>query len=277
MRWKALLVWVVAMLAACGGKSVVSVGADGGDDSGATGGTAPTGGTGVATGGNAVGGASGGLGGAAATGDFPGQAGLPGHANCLPDTATPLMEFYNDIEGWSVTSSEFDIGGSTLVDPSAIELYWISADGWPNFGVMVASIPYSMPSQRVGLGANLGRPTDLSDAVLTLCVRVVEGFGDSTDLMTSPGGAKLYAKSGAGSCYANGQYHYIGDAANPRGRWMKLQFNLARPPDYEDPNCVEPFDPTDVREIGVELDTSPTTRTAQPAAFMIDTLATFPY
>jgi hypothetical protein len=221
---------------------------------------------GVATGGNAGNGATGGIGGAA---------GASGGSACASGVEMPLMGFDADLEGWSLIASASDTG-VLPVEPSAIDIAWTGGDGMPMRGAIEASIPYSQRSQWVSFGARLPAPLDLSGKALTLCVKLVSGLGHPLDLMVSPGGAKLYAKSGANYCYSNGPYNNVGDMSHPVGEWMMLIYSFARPPDYVDPSCVEPFDPSDVREIGVQLDTSSTTMTAQRAIYRIDTLVAAP-
>ena len=101
---------------------------------------------------------------------------------------------------------------------------------------------------------------------------VASGLGDTSDPSIPAGGTKVYAKSGMGYCYANGMYTNLGDQTYPIGEWQEIQFNLLRTPDYEDPACAEPFDPSDVREIGVQFDSGSTSTTATTAVVLIDTI-----
>jgi hypothetical protein len=225
----------------------------------------PAGGVaGVSTGGSATGGASGGVAGEAGSGS--------GGLACSTDM-TPRMTFDFDAAGWGVTYSAASVSGVPLVDKASIVLGWTGRDGMPGLGALDISVPFSSFSQYVGIGVGLLQPLDLSATVVSLCIKVVSGLGDPVELQSSPGGARIYARSGAGLCYANGQYHAVGHSLSPVGQWMLISFNFLRPPDYEDTSCPEPFNPGDVRELGVQFDVSQSSHSARLTHYRIDTLS----
>ena len=284
MRWLARFAWLsLASLVACGGESVAKNedgdgAGDAGERSGTTGGTSAGGAsTGGAERGGLAGVNTGATGGSATGGSATGgsaTAGASGGSACAPgENSTPRFTFDTDTEGFVVQGSVADTNISEPVDLDSILLGWTGTDGMPVAGALDISIPYSSSSQWVSLGVSLPAPVDLTGRVISVCMKLVSGLGDPKELMAAPGGAKVYAKTGPGYCYANGSYTNVGDIQHPGGQWMAIAFNLLRVPDYEDPTCSAPFDPSDVREIGVQFDSSALTATPLPALFRIDTLS----
>jgi hypothetical protein len=171
---------------------------------------------------------------------------------------------------WKFVDSNADMAVSTPVPADEIEFGHNPDDGYPEAdGAFEATIPYSEPSQWVSFGINFASQ-DLTSRIIKARVKIASGLGDPTELMTAPAGTKVYAKSGMGYCYANGAYFNQGDMGHDVGTWQEIQFNLLRTPDYEDPNCAEPFDPSDVREIGIQFDSNSMSTTATTAVVLID-------
>ncbi|HEX6765843.1 MAG TPA: hypothetical protein VF103_10210 [Polyangiaceae bacterium] len=243
---------------ACGSKGS-DEGDNGGGSSGSSGSSGSGGSSGSNTGGSATGGASG-----SATGGASGTAtgGSGGSMSMLQHG------FDTDEEGWIVEYTSSGTGVD-VIDKSTVVLSWTGDDGDPDPGMLRGEIPYASASQYVGFGVNYPAPVDLSSSVLTAHVRVESGLGDADDLMTNPGGAKLYAKSGTAYCYAAGTYNNV----TAIGTWLTIRFDMTRPPDYVDPNCAVAFDPSDVLEIGIQFDTGGTSMSAQPAVVNIDTIS----
>jgi hypothetical protein len=236
--------FIALSVLACGSK-----GSDEDNDDG-TGGTSGTSGTG-AGGTSMTGGSSG-----SATGGTGGGS-----------MAMLRNGFDTGVESWIVEYTSSGTGVA-VIDKSTVTLAHNADDGEPDPGMLEGGIPYTAASQYVGFGINYATPVDMSTSMLTANVRIAEGLGDPTDLMTNPGGAKLYAKSGAAYCYAAGQYNNL----TMIGTWLNIRFDMTGAPDYEDPNCTEPFNPADIREIGVQFDTGGTSTTAQAAVVNIDTV-----
>ena len=261
---------VALSVLACGAK-----GSDGDDDDDTgTGATSGSGGSsGTSSGGSSSGGTpSGGTSsGGTSSGGTSGTTGGTGGGSMGMDRHT----FDTDVEGWIVeytSSGTLVAGGAAPVIAKGDVLLEHNADeGDPDPGMLEATIPYTTESQYVGIGINYTTGVDLSAAVLTAHVRVASGLGEAADLLNNPGGAKLYAKSGTIYCYAAGDFNNI----TMIGSWMTIQFDFTRtrPYPYEDPACAMPFDPTDVRELGIQFDTGGMTTTAQEAVVNIDTIA----
>ena len=248
--------FVALSVLACGSK-----GSDEDDDT-ETGGTS-SGGTssgGTSSGGTSTGGTS--TGGTGGTGTA-----LPVMTTMDFSAATdvcPIPTGVNMAGCWKLVDSNADLTTAAPLPAADITFQHTTADGDPDDGAFEATIPYSEESQWVSFGINFDA-ADLSNRVISVRVKIAEG-------MTVPGGSKVYAKSGMGYCYANGDYANHGDAAHPLGEWSTIQFNLLRPPAYRDPNCAEPFNPADIREIGVQFDSSPMAMDAETAVVLVDTV-----
>ena len=263
---------VALSVLACGAK-----GDDGDDDdeTGGTGGTGTGGSSGTATGGSsgtATGGSSG-----TATGGSSGSGGAPSMMTydfAEPDSVCPDPPAANMEGCWKFVNSNADtMAGSTPIPDADIHFQHITDDGDPEMGAFEGTIPYDQPSQWVSFGIN-HTAQNLTGATITARVKVVSGLGDPMDLMMNPGGSKIYAKSGMTYCYANGMYRNLGDSMFPIGEWHTVTFNLAAP-DYLDPMCEmrgEPFNPADIREIGIQFDSNPNIEPLE-AVIVIDTVS----
>jgi hypothetical protein len=276
-----MMAWVRAVCIGSAASLVLSAlacGSKGGDDSaaatGGTGGAAHTGGTG---GTGTVGGGSGGTTPIAGTSAGGASAGTTGVAGTGGGTAvTKSYNFDADVETWKVqyTSSGVlpgDAGTAPIIAPADVMLSWFGTDGDPATppGAIQVNIPYTTASQYVGIGVSLAVGVDLTGKVITANVKVMSGLGSATDLMTNPGGAKLYAKSGAGYIYAAGTYTNV----SVIGTWIPIRFDLTDPSFVDMTNDAGAFNPADIREIGIQFDTSGTSTTPQAAVDLVDSVA----
>jgi hypothetical protein len=261
---------IALVVFACGSKGS-------GDDSGATGGTA-TGGTATGSAGAVAtaGGAGLAAGGATATG-ASGSTSIAGTSGASTGT-TPSQSytFDMDLQGWKVqyTSSgplPGDAGTAPVIAPADVMISLNNTDGDPATppGALQLNIPYSTASQYVGAGISLPVKVDLTGKIITANVKVVSGLGTALDLMSNGGGAKLYVKSGAGYVYAAGTYTSV----TVTGVWIPLTFDLSDPSYIDMTNDAGTFNPSDIREIGIQLDTGGMTTTAEPAVDLIDSVS----
>lgn len=243
---------LVALAAACGEKG------DGDPPGmGGTGGSSSSGGSDGS-------GGSGGVGGSGGTSTSSGTGGTgDGGSAGAPVEPMLVYGFDEDLQGWTViyTASK---EGVDPVEPSDIELDWAEDEGNPG-GALRAEIPFTDAGQYIGFGLDLtADPLDLTGRTITVWVKIVSGVGDPTDLMTNPAGAKIYAKSGEAYVYAAGSFNNITEI----GEWLEIDFELAYPDYVDETNGI--FDPSEVREIGVQIDTGGTSMSAQPGVIMID-------
>jgi len=179
-----------------------------------------------------------------------------------PGTAAVVYGFDEGLDGWQAqyTSSEV---ADALIDVDDLETSWNEGAGNPG-GALQADIPYSAPSQWIGYGVSLSTPIDLSGLVVFADVMILAGVADPDDLMNAPAGAKLYAKSGEAYVYAAGQYNNI----DTIGEWRTIQFDLAFPDYVDEANGV--FDPSDIREIGIQFDSGSAATAPETAVVLVD-------
>jgi hypothetical protein len=261
---------------ACGSKGSDS-GGTGGSPASATGG-ASSGGAATSSGGttSATGGTTS-AGGATAGGPSAGSGGASGGTGI-----TMTYSFDSDLQGWGFEYGSSGPlpgadGGTAVVitkTTPGMTVMWVPTGGDPAStpGALQANIPFTSASQYVGIGLTLGGAVsgqpklDLTGKVITANIKIVSQDGDPADLMTNPDGAKLYVKTGAGYVYASGDH--VNAAV---GLWTKLSLDMADPSMVDMTNGA--FDATDVREIGVQLETSGTTKTAMSAVDLVDTIS----
>jgi len=281
-----LVLGLLALPLSCGGESTTlsdggagsseqATGGGGGTGGGqdGTGAAAGRGGTDTGSGGDAassMGGSSPGVGGTGSGGRELGQAGFvsAGRAGGAGGTTalTPRFGFDSDAEGWvfQYASSGTLPDGSMppVIDRNGVIVDWATsqADG----GALRVGVPFAAASQYVGIGVHLNGE-DMTGKTVAARVKLVSGPESADDLVTSPGGAKLYVKSGASYIYATGSYHLLDTV----GAWLTLSFDLARP-DYVDESQSTRFDPSAIGELGIQFDTGAMTTTAHSAVLLID-------
>lgn len=246
------LVFVVSALA-CGSKGE----GDGGDGAGASAGSSAQGGGGSSAGGGTSGSGSGATGGESEGGSTSG--GSSGSS-----TVTQEYSFDTDVEGFIVQYTAAADG----VDPIEVANVMLDHDadtGEPDPGAIQLDIPFAEASQYVGVGLSLANPVDLTGKKLSAYVMIDAGYGDETDLMTAPGNAKLYVKTGEDYVYASAAVANL----TMIGTWVKLTFDPALP-GY---TAEGDYDPADVREIGVQFDTNADSTTAAPATVLLDSVS----
>lgn len=202
-------------------------------------------------------------GGSGGTGGSGGSGGTGGMAQI----GELVFGFDEDDQGWKFVDSNSDMGaGIEPVPTGDISIEWADGDGNPG-GALRCEIAYSDVSQWVSFGIDMtAMPQDLSGLIITADVQILEGVGEADDLLSAPAGAKIYAKSGGSYVYANGSYNNIDE----KGVWKTILFDLSSPDFVDEANGV--FDPAEIREIGVQFDTSSTTKTAQPGVWLIDNI-----
>lgn len=150
-----------------------------------------------------------------------------------------------------------------------------ATEGNPDPGALRIVIPFAATqtggaegNQKVHLGASVGNASadetalDLTGKTIRARFKLVEGLTTDT---ANPGGAKLYVKSGEEFLWADGGWTNI-ETLN----WMALTINVSSPV-YK----TVGFDPTDIREIGIEIATSggvAATTGLAPATVLIDSV-----
>lgn len=209
---------------------------------------------------------SGGTGGSGSGGTGSGTGGGAG----APVEPMLVYGFESGDENWDVTyvSSADDVDDVSETD---IEVEWSQDAGMPA-GALRVQIPYESHGQYVGIGIEVAdAETDGLDLSgkrrIEADVMIESGVGDPDDLATNPAGAKLYAKSGSSYVYANGSFTNV----EAIGQWVRVRFEVDDPSFTDLENGV--FDPGDIREFGVQLDTSGTSMSAQTGVWILDNIS----
>jgi hypothetical protein len=178
--------------------------------------------------------------------------------------AMPVYTFDTSEEGFIVQSST----AATDVDPvpkTDVMLSHNADDGSPDPGSLQLDIPFSTASQYVSAGVNLDPGIDLTGKKLKAMVKIVSGYGSEDDIMTAPGNAKLYVKTGPLYLYASASVANITSI----GTWVAIEFD----PEFPGYQAEGDYDIKDVKEIGIQLDTNSASTTAAPAVVLIDSIS----
>jgi len=241
----------------------LACGEKGDDDPPATGASGGSGGD-TSAGGSST---SGGSGGTSATGgttsSTEGSAGSAG----APPKPELAFGFDEDVEDWDVLYSSSG-ADAALIDIGEVEVEWAEDAGDPG-GALRVSIPYESASQYVGFGVAFAESStlDLTGRTIVAQVKIESGVGEVQDLESAPANAKVYAKSGETYVYANG----IIENLSGDGDWVEVSLELGDPTFVDEMNGT--FDPSDIREIGIQFDTNGESSTAQPGVLLIDNVA----
>jgi hypothetical protein len=199
------------------------------------------------------------------------NAGGAGGAAATQDGSEPVDQgklaygFDEGLEDWRVqytSSAEPD----DLIATSDVVVEWSEDEGRPG-GALRATIPYDAPGQYVAVGIALtGEGLDLGGKIISADVKIVSGVGSESDLSSNPAGAKIYAKSGTAYVYANGVFTNV-DAI---GEWVTIRFSV-EDPDFAD-EAAAAFDPSQILELGVQFDTSGTSKSATEGVVLVDNI-----
>ncbi|HVR18984.1 MAG TPA: hypothetical protein VMS65_04795 [Polyangiaceae bacterium] len=251
--------WLNYVGVGCVALSALACGSKGDEDDGADTGGASSGGTssgGTSSGGTSSGGTAGtgGLNPPTTTMDFTDAA-----STCPNPPAVNMADCWKLVDSSAMTATD----ASPRED---ITYQHTTEDGNPDPGAFEATIPYTTASQWVSFGINFAT-VDMTNRAISARIKIASGLGVGTDEAPA-GGTKVYAKSGMGYCYANGDYTSLGDTAHPGGEWYTIQFNLSRPPGYQDPACT--FDPSDIRELGIQFDSGSANTAPETAVVLVD-------
>jgi hypothetical protein len=231
-----------------------------------------TGGSGTAGTGTAGTGTAGtGTSGAAGSGTAgSGTAGSGGAAACVSGAVpiSTMINFDTALEGWKVTYTSAGTLANGMaavaVPQSMVMVSWDGTDDAMSVatsGSVQSVIPYTTASQYVGIGVLLSTPINLTGRIVHAWVQIKAGVDtDPANLASHGAGSKIYLKSGMSYEYVAGTYTPI----NTVGAWQEITIDTCNP-DYVDP-AHAPFDPSDIREMGIQFDTdgmavSPTTGT----------------
>jgi hypothetical protein len=228
-------------------------------------------GTDVPDGGPSFGVGAGGAGGGGNTDGSSGSAGSAGSTGT--GGAKPIIKTYGfDLDGgpsgWTITDST-SAADKMPVPKSDVTPSLNTTDGQPTPGSLQLNIPYTTGGQYVSAGVLLNPGIDLTGRIITARVKIVSGLETPTDLMNAPAGAKIYVKSTMAYIYESGAPMNLTSI----GVWTPISFDYTHP-GYLDPTIdAASFNPADIREIGIQIDSGGPALAAQAAVVLIDTVA----
>lgn len=162
--------------------------------------------------------------------------------------------FGTDAQGWSARA----VSTSATFSIDDVQVTW-SPNGGDAGGTLIATIAFDAADQfaRVGVDSS-ATPLDLTGRTVTARVELDSGFTATGDLT-----AKLYVTSGDAGVLADGP----SIALSAEGQWFTLSF------DADNPFSAETnFDAGDIRELGVQIDTSSSSTNAGSVTIFIDSV-----
>lgn len=177
---------------------------------------------------------------------------------------TKTFSFDADVEKFIIQDSSA-ADGVTPVPKADVMLSHNADDGSPDPGSLQLDIPFKEASQYVSTGVNLDPGVDVTGKKLKAMVKIVSGYGSEEDIMTAPGNAKLYIKTGASYLYASASVANITSI----GTWVAIEFD----PEFPGYQAEGTLDLTDVKEIGIQMDTNSASTTATDAVVLIDSIS----
>jgi hypothetical protein len=250
---------VVFLAGALLSAAACSSGSSASPDSGAKGGTggSATGGTG-----GKVDAAAGGAGGFA-SGGTTGTGGAGGTAVvCLLAPTVHTSTFTTNFDGWNVGNngsvelvpSMADGGGGTVASLD-------TTDGSPANGSAKLQIPFQARGEQFLFAQNYAPSLNLTGGTVTAMIKLDSGLYGSIDAVAH---AFIVLKTTGAYNYATGPSINLDQGAG----WVQLTFNVNAPAQLPDG-----YNPCDVREIDVEIDTTTASGTYVPAVIHIDTIA----
>jgi hypothetical protein len=177
---------------------------------------------------------------------------------------TKTFSFDADVEKFIIQDSSA-ADGVEPVPKADVKLSHNTDDGNPDPGSLQLDIPFGEASQYVSTGVNLDPGIDLTGKKLKAMVKIVSGYGTEEDIMTAPGNAKLYIKTGATYLYASASVANITSI----GTWVAIEFD----PEFPGYQAEGELDLKDVKEIGIQMDTNSASMTATDAVVLIDSIS----
>jgi hypothetical protein len=195
----------------------------------------------------------------------------------------PLVRFdfaaAADVEDWQFAYAEpmqlipqpaGDAGDVTAQEGVASAAHDTMGDPNGNAGSIRLVLPFSGPSQKISFETSVATDdvgVDLRGRSISARISVLSGY--STDPMNPPG-LKLYVKTGATFFYADSGYQNIA----PGSDWQTFTWGDVSNPLYPMPPYPAEFDPTDVRQVGIEFDTG-SAGAYSSATVLLDTVAVY--
>jgi hypothetical protein len=178
---------------------------------------------------------------------------------------TPVATFDTTDEGFMLDPYP-DPNQTNLADPAhgaSPTLMFDGANGNPTPGSLVVMAPYSGANQYVLAQKNFGTTNSQNWMGRTLHVRIRATTG------TFKGGAQVFVKTGAAFSFGGTYTNFAPNSNN----WQEFTLNIGTPVTFGNKNT---YDPTQVVEFGVELNTSGAGAGSTPVTFNIDSFSVDP-
>jgi hypothetical protein len=180
----------------------------------------------------------------------------------VPAAYTKCFDFNESTETWKKNyASAFLLTDKTKRDETAAAALlgdstadWMAGPGYGGTnGYVQLSIPFATTqSDFQGLLYSYlpAVSVDLTGKVVHAFVKLVSGM--TANDASKPSGAKLVVKSGSAYLYADGGWQNLS-----KNEWTEIKVDGTNPNfDQNNPTAASTYDPTDIREISVEIDTS---------------------
>lgn len=190
----------------------------------------------------------------------------PEPADAEPPAAKPLekaWEFTTDTETWATDyASPEEWKAPTGVNPAHD-----AAEGDPKAGSLKLTIPFTKTDQKVGVAVNLDPPVNLTGKTVVARVKLASGLNANP---STPGGAKLFVKSGAGDLwlYADSGWNNLATADG----WIELELKADAPGGYVSTSDAGAYAASSIRQIGIEVATGGVGAGWETAVVNIDTV-----
>jgi hypothetical protein len=202
---------------------------------------------------------SGGSGATGSGGTGSGGSGGGGTGNTAPPVAE--YNFGADLEGWAVLEGDGASVPDTLQTDTMAE--HSGDEGNPDAGSIKVTVPFTGAEQQVSIALNVpdGETWDYTGKKLSFKVMLESGLTEDT---MNPGGVRAFAKGGPDWTWAAGTWTNAG--AEEVGSWLTPTIDFTNPSESN-----EGYLATDVRQIGLQINTGGTGETYTTAVVYIDT------
>lgn len=231
------------------------------------------GGSGNAGGSDNAGGSGNAGGSTASTKPSGGAASEGGAPSTVSTGVTKAWEFANDGENFlpsyakafllTDSATEDTAASAALLSGTTVE--WNMGEGYGKVpGFLEVGMPFAPTQstyQQVEVAALVTPSLDLSGKILHCYVKLVSGANVAGDTSNVAGG-KLVVKTGSAYTYAGGIYTNL-----VTGTWVDLSIDATTPDDV--PSITE-YNPAEVVQIAISVNTSGSATAAEPAVLHID-------
>ncbi len=193
-----------------------------------------------------------------------GGSGAGGSGGSGGTSSTPPVAQFNfdaDEEGWAVLEGDGASMPASLQTDTTVE--FSDAEGNPAPGSLKVTVPFTGAEEQVSIALNVpdGETWDYTGKKLSFKVMLESGLTEDT---MNPGGVRAFAKGGPDWTWAAGTWNNAG--AEEIGKWLTPTIDFTNPSESN-----EGYLSTDVRQIGIQINTGGLGETYTTAVVYIDT------